>query len=325
MNIIAADIGGTKSHMVLANTDKPHYIIFELKYKSTDFENFESLLNTFIRDTGLQGKLPAVLSLALPGVVDSDLVQLTNLPWEIDRSILIEMFGFEQVYFMNDFQASALGTLELDDDELTVLNKGKENNVGLRVVVGAGTGLGVSWLLNKKEKSVAYSTEGGHIDFAPVDKQQMDLLHFLMIRYSHVSYERILSGKGLVNLYAFFLTGATGTDDEITVDAKWINQQASQGNKVAIQAMRLFIRIYAAYVGNLALIFKPQGGIYITGGIALKMINWMQSEDFIQAYLNKGRMQQVVDQVAVFLVKNESVGVFGALSEAVKLLQDETK
>jgi glucokinase len=323
MKIIAADIGGTKSHLIQVDSDQPQHIIFESKYRSTDFENFESLLGSFIRDANQQKKTIDVLSLALPGVITDEVAQLTNLPWKINSSTLKQTFAVEHVYFMNDFQASALGTLQLSKQDFSVLNRGRQNNNAPRVIAGAGTGLGVSWLLNEGSKPVAYSTEAGHVDFAPVDAEQIKLLQFLMKRYPHVSCERILSGDGLVNLYNFFSGCTINTVDENNIDAQWVNQQTTQGNATAKQAVRLFVRIYAAYVGNLALMFKPEGGIYITGGIAVKIINWMQSEDFIQAYLNKGRMQQVVEQVAVFLVNNESVGVFGALSAAVKLLQDE--
>lgn len=316
MKIIAVDIGGTKTHLVQVDSDQPQHIIFESKVTSTDFESFESLLRTFMHDAGQQQDAISVLSLALPGLIDNGIAKLTNLPWVIDRSKLKQIFAVEHVYFMNDFQASALGTLQLGEQDLSVLNRGEQNINALRVAVGAGTGLGVSWLLNDGDRAVAYSTEAGHMDFAAVDAEQIALLQFLIKRYSHVSYERLLSGAGLVTIYEFFSSSMVSN-----IGAAWVSQQAAQGDASACLAMRLFVRIYAAYIANLALIFKPEGGIYITGGIAIKIVNWMQSEDFVQAYLYKGRMQQMVEQFAVLLVSNESVGVIGALSEAVESLR----
>jgi glucokinase len=155
------------------------------------------------------------------------------------------------------------------------------------------------------------------MDFAPVDEEQAGLQQFLADRFGHVSYERLLSGDGLVNIYEY-LSGK----DVSGIKAAWVNQEAQQGSEIAQYAMRVFVRIYGAYVGNLALLFRPEGGIYITGGIASKMIEQICSEDFINAYLYKGRMQHVVEQVAVSLVTNERVGVIGAISEAVRLQQD---
>ncbi len=318
MNIIAADVGGTKTHMVYADADKPDDFLYEARYSSKDFDSFEPLLGAFIRDSGIGKAALSVLSLALPGVIDNGVARLTNLPWTIDKQNLKKAFGIGRVHFMNDFQASALGTLQLAEHDCVVLNKGTHNPGAVRVVVGAGTGLGVSWIQGTGTGVEAHSTEGGHVDFAPMDDDQVKLLQFLVKRYGHVSCERLLSGEGLVNQYEF-LSGSTVNG----IDAAWINEQAGRDNEIAQRAMRMFVRIYGAFIGNLALMFKPEGGIYITGGIAAKMIDWMRSEDFINAYLYKGRMQRLVEQAAVFLVTNEKVGVMGAISEAVKLQQVE--
>jgi glucokinase len=159
----------------------------------------------------------------------------------------------------------------------------------------------------------AWSTEGGHVDFAPVDETQIDLLKFLIQRHGHVSYERLLSGDGLVALYQFCSGDATA------VDAAWVHRQAESHQQAARTAMSLFVRIYGAFVGNMALLFKPEGGIYITGGIGAKIISWMKSDDFISAYFNKGRMRALAEQTCVYLVTNERVGVMGAISEAARL------
>ena len=342
MNVIAADVGGTKTRFVFADAEEGGKVLYEARYLSGDFDSFEPMLQTFIKESGLAGAMMHsnridALTLALPGLVSDSSARLTNLPWVIKKQALKDLFAIKNVYFMNDFQASAFGTGQLLEEDLVILNAGaselNENPGGLqgglqvsttRVAVGAGTGLGVAWAEGNKATACAHDTEGGHIDFAPTDDTQIRLLQFLQQRFAHVSYERILSGSGLVSLYQF-CAGKNCADD--IVSAEWINNQSST-DAAADKALSLFVQIYGAYIGNIALLFKPHGGIYITGGIAGKILNKMQSEEFINAYLNKGRMRSLVEQIAVYLVTDERVGVLGALSEAVRMqheqIQDES-
>jgi glucokinase len=322
MNIIAADVGGTKTRLIYADVDKPGKVLFEARYASGEFDSFEPLLETFINDSGSAASQIESLTLALPGLVTDSSARLTNLPWVIEKQSLKDAFGIKYVSFMNDFQASVLGTGQLQQKDQIVLNAGISkvadlNDNATRVAVGAGTGLGVAWAQDDGGVAHAYDSEGGHIDFAPVDDTQIRLLQFLQNRHGHVSYERILSGDGLVSLYEF-CAGERGNEvqrDEIT--AEWVNAQ-SQDNAAADNAMTLFVEIYGSYIGNIAMLFKPYGGIFITGGIAAKMVERMQSEEFINAFLNKGRMRTLVEQIAVYLVTDERIGVLGAMSEAVK-------
>ena len=320
MHIIAADVGGTKTRLVYASADEPRNVLYEARYASGEFEGFEPLLRTFIRDSGSAANQVDGLTLALPGLVNGPTAHLTNLPWVIEKQSLRDSFGIKNISFMNDFQASAFGTSKLLEDDRVVLNAGvanpdQQDEMATRVAVGAGTGLGVAWAQGDQGTAHAYDTEGGHIDFAPVDNTQIALLQFLQKRHGHVSYERILSGRGLVALYEFF-SGETAKG----IDAEWVNQQSCK-NEHADRAVTLFVQIYGAYIGNIALLFKPHGGIYITGGIAAKILQKMQSEAFINAYLNKGRMRMLVEGIAVYLVTNERIGVLGAMSEAIKTQQ----
>ena len=317
MKIIAADVGGTKTRFVVADMGRPDDVLYEARYKSRDFDGFESLLRTFLKDSDCQNRQLAALSLALPGVVSGNDARLTNLPWSISKPALRAEFGVERIHFMNDFQASALGIPHLGPEDMVCLNPGVHRSGAMRVVVGAGTGLGVAWMLDEGADRRAWSTEGGHVDFAPADDTQIALLKFLTERYGHVSYERVLSGDGLVALYEF-----CSRCGSIGIDAARVHAEAESGNAEARRAMSLFVRIYGAFVGNMALIFKPQGGIYITGGIGAKINSWMKSDDFISAYLNKGRMQALAEQTCVYLVTNERTGVIGALSEAARQAVD---
>lgn len=339
MNIIAVDVGGTKTRLIYANADEPQEVLYEACYRSNDYESFQPLLETFIHESGASANQVETLVLALPGLVSGNAARLTNLPWVIEKQSLIATFGIKNVSFMNDFQASVFGTSQLLEKDQIILNSGTQGSDELggnaRVAVGAGTGLGIAWamehgecdaqgkVISGRETRHAYDSEGGHIDFAPVDDTQIRLLQFLQQRYARVSYERILSGDGLVSLYEFCRikhAGKTPKPPTQNITAEWVNKH-SKIDVAADQALSLFVQIYGAYIGNIALLFKPRCGIFITGGIAAKIVNKMQSEDFINAYLNKGRMRTLVEQIAVFLVTDERIGVLGALSKAVKSQQ----
>lgn len=326
MNIIAADVGGTKTHMVCADADAPQHVLYQARYRSGEFNSFEPLLETFMRESGSSSDSVDTLALALPGLVEDSRATLTNLPWIIEKQHLIDTFGIKHIEFMNDFQASACGTSQLKQDDVIILNPGiaqqPPQGVNLtRVAVGAGTGLGVAWAQGEAGNAQAHDTEGGHIDFAPTSDIQVDLLCYLMNRHEHVSFERILSGDGLVTLYEFMLEKhgerSTNATAGKRVTAEWVSNNAHYV-KAAGKAVSLFVEIYGAYVGNIAMLFKPRGGIYITGGIAAKMVDAMCSDTFLNAYLNKGRMRALVEQITVNLVINEDIGVLGALYQAAK-------
>lgn len=336
MYIIAADVGGTKTRLAFADAAQPDNILYEKRYLSGDFDGFSNLLQAFIDESNSAEVLASssrvdTLALALPGLVNESSARLTNLPWVIEKQSLKDQFGIEHIQFMNDFQASAFGIARLHEEDTIVLNPGdclpedKRKN-SIRIAVGAGTGLGVAWAdvelsANGQTKDIcAHDTEGGHIDFAPQDDVQFDLLKFLQKRHQHVSYERILSGDGLVALYQFCnlrqSVGNVSNPDLQQLTAEWVNQNADRDN-VADCAVNMFVQIYGAYIGNIAMLFKPYDGIYITGGIAAKILNRMQSDTFIDAYLNKGRMRQLVEKIPVYVVTNERVGMLGAMSEAI--------
>jgi glucokinase len=320
MFIIAADVGGTKTHLVCADASQPAQVLYEARFECEKFDNFESLLQAFIGACG--SKVTGAVSelvLALPGPVDGDRAQLTNLPWVIDKSTLSEIFGIAQIQFINDFQASAYGTHHLETDDFVTLHQGDamiDRPGTTRLVVGAGTGLGVAWTQNINGIFNAYSSEGGHVDFAPTTDTQVELLNYLRDQYAHVSYERILSGPGIEMLYRFLTERAGIRPPAEICDAAWVNQHAPT-DPLALEALMLFVEVYGAYIGNIAMLFKPDDGIYITGGIAAKMQAQMQSSRFINAYLEKGRMRKVVQTITVNLVTNERTGVIGALSRAV--------
>jgi glucokinase len=257
-----------------------------------------------------------LLLLALPGVIHGRHARLTNLPWILDSRQVCTDFSVSRVAFINDFQAAAYGVGSLTPEDTIRLTQAKQQADRPVVITGAGTGLGMAYQVPGSAPMV---TEGGHVDFAPIDHEQLRLLDHLCKLYpDHVSYERILSGDGIVMLYHFL----AGQEAELELTAKQISSNAKIGQSdPCSQAIRLFVRILAAFLGNLAMSFQPFGGLYIAGGIAPKIHEWLKTEEFIEYYSAKGRMSGLVSGTPVFLIMNENLGLQGALTQARKLIE----
>jgi glucokinase len=175
------------------------------------------------------------------------------------------------------------------------------------VVAGAGTGLGMAWLAQTGSGVLPRATEGGHLDFAPNNERELALYRWLAGRFGHVSYERILSGGGLVDTYRFIAGSAAGVERPAQIAAL-----ARQADPAATQALRLFVEIFAAYTGNLALAFNPTAGIYLCGGLSAHLAHWFEPTAFMAAFAAKGRMAGVVRRIPVFLVTRHDSGLAGA-------------
>ena len=319
MSVIAGDIGGTKSWLVwfVQPSHQPLQIIFEQRYESAQFADASALLRRFMVDAGREIR-PDRLCLALPGPLASRRVALTNLDWVVDADRLSHDLAVSEVRFVNDFQAAAAGIDILHKTDYLVLNPGLLRLPATRLITGAGTGLGVAWMqADANGKYQTFASEGGHIDFAPANQQQCDLLVWLQQRYAHVSWERVLSGAGLAALYAFSNWAAGGQVAPVAQNAAQIDALAQQNDPIALAAVQLFADIYAAWTGNLILLFQPRGGLYIAGGMAIHLQSWLKKERFLQVALNKGRMAELVRSVPIYLVTNPRLGVQGAMQIAL--------
>lgn len=321
MKMLAADIGGTKSWLAVLELEiaRAPQCLFEQKYASADFASLSELLQHFLKSAPVSVGHLDVMSLALPGVICADAFRLTNLDWLIDREELEQTFSLKKLILLNDFAAVAAGISTLKNPDYVVLNAAKPATSGVRVVTGAGTGLGLAWMLNLENQHYDFATEGGHIDFAPASKRQANLWAFLAKKYGHVSYERILSGEGLVQLYHFCHATGTSTTLESAADVSLL---ADTGDKAAIEALSLFIEIYGAFIGNVALLYRPQAGIYIAGGIGAKLQSQMQSSHFIQSAFDKGRMRKLVEQTPIYLVTNQRLGLQGVMQAGISATGD---
>ncbi|PKM43020.1 MAG: glucokinase [Gammaproteobacteria bacterium HGW-Gammaproteobacteria-1] len=328
MRVLAGDVGGTKTLLQLAEFDagatRPQRVLRQARYDSAAYAGLTPLLDEFLRDhhAPLHGACFAVA-----GPVQDDGTQqhasLTNLPWQLDSLHLGADLGLPAVRLINDFQAVGYGIEALTAEETAVLHDRPAQPRAPRVVLGAGTGLGVALLMPCGPHYEVFPTEAGHADFAPGDAVQDGLLAFLRAELGHVSWERIVSGPGLVNIYRYLLARDGAADAAALLQATdpaaavAVAAAAATDGRAAA-ALDLFVRLYGACAGNLALTTLARGGVYLAGGIAAKILPHLQRGGFALSYCDKGRMRGVVDAIPVHVVTNPEVGLLGALLTAAR-------
>jgi len=320
--LLAADIGGTKTLMQLSTAAGE--VILAERYHSADFPDFEQLLTTFLTPINERHEITACFAVA--GPVQGQSARVTNLPWQLNSLEIRARFDLKQVLLCNDFEAVGYGIESLSENELLVLQAG-ENRSGPRAVIGAGTGLGQAYLIAGQNGWQVYPTEGGHSDFAPADRTQLRLFEHLLERFGHVSYERVLSGEGLVTIYNFlrdYRQLEENPDCRLAMvnddSANAISVFAREGDPLAREAMVMFFDIYGAQAGNLALTVMSVGGLYIAGGMAAKNLELLEQSNFIHAFNSKGRMQDLMQAIPVKLILQPEIGLNGARLLAAKAM-----
>jgi len=324
--VLAADIGGTKTlfQLTMENDD----ILLEQEFVSQQFVSFDLVLTAFLSQVQLKHCQIERACFAVAGPVSGADANVTNLPWQLNADELAKNFNIQHVHLCNDFEAVAHGIACLAEDEVVTLQQGEVDMAMPRAVIGAGTGLGQSLLFPVANGWQVVSTEGGHTDFAPTDSKQTLLLEHLIERFGHVSYERVVSGAGLVTIYEFLrayqqydesphLRQAMIANDPAAAISQFANEQH---DALAVQSLDLFIKIYGAQAGNLALTVSPRGGLYIAGGIAAKNIERFKQGQFIKAFVAKGRMQPLMEKIPVHLIIQPRVGLLGARLLARKII-----
>lgn len=327
---VCGDIGGTKTLLQVARTHNGQIqVLHRQQYDSQAFPDFADVLRDFLGKAAIAGAPPSAACLAVAGPVVAQRARLTNLPWQMDAAAIAAEFSIPAVKLINDFAAVALGVEALSASDLVTLQAGtpQAKESGLRVVLGAGTGMGVAWLAWQDGRAVPLPTEAGHMDFAPANELQVRLLEHLRDKYGHVSVERVLSGSGLTDMFNFLqasLGKASGLvpanldgDSGAAVTELALNRR----HPLALKALDLFIEIYGAYAGNLALAGLCRGGVYVAGGIAPKIIGKLQEGGFIKAFCDKGRFSSLMGEIPVHVVMNPEVGLLGAAREAQRMLE----
>lgn len=329
--ILAGDIGGTKTLLQIAEVSGNHVSVWkEQRFDSASFSGLDPVVQTFLKNFSASGAQPEIIQSACFGVagpVNGRQASLTNLPWKLDADEIAQACNLSHATLINDFEAIGYGIAALQPEDFVVLQEGKQVPQGMQVVLGAGTGLGVCFLAWCGDRYQVIPSEGGHMDFAPADELQAALLQYLRQSLGHISYERIVSGSGLVAIYQFLLhqteqseslelKAAINSGDVAAAIAKFA---LSGKDAVAISALEMFVRIYGAQAGNLALAALARGGVYVAGGIAPKIISKMQGGGFMQAFLDKGRYREMLSDLPVQVIMNEKVGLMGAALVASRL------
>ncbi|MHB8937688.1 MAG: glucokinase [Thiobacillus sp.] len=318
MDLIAGDIGGTKSWLawMTGEPDGVPQLRFEQVYSSAAFATADDLIRQFIADSKLAA-VPDRLLLALPGPLHAQRATLTNLDWTLEAADMGASLGIGYVRFINDFQAAAAGVATLTAADVVALNPQPAEAGGVRAITGAGTGLGLAFMLADAGGGYrSFASEGGHIDFAPANALQQRLLERLRASYGHVSWERAVSGLAMNDLYRFCCAEHHAALPDAPVDGPALIARAEAGDAAAEAALDLFIDLYGSWVGNAALLYQPRGGLYVAGGIAVHLRARMQSPRFMAAAADKGRMRGVVERTPIFLITNSRLGVQGAIATA---------
>lgn len=315
---LAVDIGGTKTLVQL--TMENGQVLSEQEYVSQQFSRFDLILAEFLGQDKIKHCTIDQACFAVAGPVSGGDANVTNLPWQLNADELATTFNIKYIHLCNDFEAVAEGISCLAEDEIVTLQQGESDETMPRAVIGAGTGLGQALLFSSANGWQVVSTEGGHTDFAPTDNTQILLLEYLIARLDHVSYERVLSGAGLVTIYNFLRTHKQYDEDPHLHQAMIVQDPAAaiskfaneQRDPLALETLDLFIKIYGAQAGNLALTVMPRGGLYLAGGIAAKNIERFKQGGFVNAFVAKGRMQSLMEKIPVRLIIQPKVGLFGA-------------
>ncbi|NTV09492.1 MAG: glucokinase [Zoogloea sp.] len=303
--ILGGDLGGTKTLLALAEqVDGRIAIVREQRFASIDYPDFDLLLAEF-----LAGCAPLeAAAFGIAGPTDGLTGKLTYLPWRLGAAALEARFGIRRVVLANDFAAAAHGLEQLAPQQLFGLQAGEPQTGGPRLVLGAGTGLGVAGLIAVDGRYRVIPGEGGHIGFSPQSPQQMALWQTLFKRNGRVTSEDVLCGAGLARIHAF-LGGAECAPDEV-------GRAALAGDRLAGAAYALWSSILGGFAGDLALHWLARGGVYLAGGIAAKLMPALGAQDFIAAFNAKREHRALVERMPVHLVTEERLGLLGALAMA---------
>lgn len=315
--ILAGDIGGTNARLAYFQPQNGHLLLVsERVFPSREHRELGEIVTRFLDDSGTQ---PEAACFGIAGPVRNGRVETSNLPWVIEQSRLAKQIHLPATLLINDLEASAWGIGALSAADLVPLNR-VSGTAGNQAVIAPGTGLGEAGLFWDGTRHHVFACEGGHTDFAPQGELQIELLRFLAARFGHVSYERILSGPGLVNVYEFLRDSGREKESSTLAatmrqrdPAAAISQAALAGtDKLAEQTLDLWISIYGAEASNWALKAMATGGLFLAGGISPKILPKLKGPLFMQAFIDKGRMRPLVESMPVRVVTNEKAGLLGA-------------
>jgi glucokinase len=317
VKVLSGDIGGTNTRLALLELGKGKpAILREERYSSTEFGSLEEILGLFLDRTGAP---VADACFGLAGPVRNNRCRTTNLAWNVEGEAIRRELGFSQVALINDLEAMAWGIAALESDGLLTLQQGSPIAVGNRMVIAAGTGLGEAGIHWDGSRYHPFATEGGHTDFSPGNELEFRLFQYLEGLFGHVSWERLVSGPGLVNIYRFLLQLKNSTPPAWLTDEMRNGDPAAAISRTALadrdlicnEALTLFVRLYGREAGNQALKQMATGGVYIGGGIAPKILERLQQPAFLNAFRSKGRMSALTESMPVHVILDENTSLYG--------------
>jgi glucokinase len=320
--ILAGDIGGTNTRLALIDaTNEGLQIVSEETFSSRERTSLEAAIFDFL---SLHPCDITKASFGIAGPVRHGRCEATNLPWVVDSKNVARHLNLKRIGLMNDLVANAYGIEALTSNDVVILNKGARKATGNKAIISAGTGLGEAGMFWDGQNHRPFESEGGHADFAPRNHLEMELLEYSMNHYRRVSYERLVSGPGIFHIYNFFKD--MGKEEE----PQWLARQLRLGDPAPIiaecalngkshlchQAIELFVSLYGAEAGNLALTIMATGGVYLGGGIAPKIISKLKEPVFMNAFTAKGRMRPLLQDIPVKVIMNPKTALLGAARHA---------
>ncbi len=308
--ILCGDVGGTKTLLGLARDGR---LIADRRYANADFQDFSGVLARFLADTQTDPTKLARACFAVAGPIADDgaSARLTNLPWSLVAADLARDFRLPTPRLVNDFAAAAIGAVTAASDTLVCLQAGEPLAGSPRLVVGAGTGLGMAIVVPEGKRWSCIPGEGGHVAFAPADEQQAALWRHLQQRHGRVTWERVVSGPGLAAIHVF-LGGPELTPEQVASMA--LADRASKARR----ALEIFLAAYGAYAGDMALACLPRGGVYLSGGIAGRLLDLLPGSGFLPAFNAKAEHADIAARMPVHVATDPRLGLLGAVILALE-------
>lgn len=332
--LLAGDIGATKTNLGIYSPEKgARQPLVETSFPSPKYPDLETLAREFLDQVHVTVEAG---SFGVAGPVIKGQVKTTNLPWVINEAHLRKSLNLNSVRLVNDLEATAYGVPHLNPEDLHTLNQGKAIRGATAAVIAPGTGLGEAFLTWNRTRYQAHPSEGGHADFGPTNPIQIDLLHYLHDRFGHVSYERICSGHGLPNIYAFLKDRGYAVEQDrlkerleavedptpVIVNAALDKERPCE---LCVAALRIFVSVLGAEAGNLALKVLATGGVYLGGGIPPHIIPVLEHKDFMESFTGKGRFSELLSRVPVHVILNPQIALIGAAYCGLELLQQSQR
>ncbi len=316
--ILAGDVGGTKVNLSYFRTEGGRLVqSVSRSYPSQDYASLVEVIAAMQRDAP---ETVTAAAFGIAGPVEEGRASLTNLPWQVDASDIARHLNLPAVRLLNDLEATAYGALHLSAEDVLVLQEGEPKPRAPIAVIAAGTGLGEGGLIWDGRRYRALPSEGGHADFAPRNTEEIELLRHFLAKYDHVSCERLISGPGMVEIYEFC------RERSAEEEPAWLRERFAAGDAAAEisragmerkdsicrHALDLFVSVYGAEAGNLALKLLARGGVYIGGGIGPKLRAKLQEGGFVSAFSDKGRFRGLLGKIPVKLILNQQTALLGA-------------